>query len=557
MATRFAVATGNWSNIAIWDNGALPVAGDTVYPNGFTVTIDQDINVDGLNNNTSPVYLPNMPIPLMTGNTQPSGTVFAGQNTSTAYQAFDYSSSTLWQSTNLTNCTIGYQFTSGKIIKRYYLFRQSENQRPITWTFEGSNDGTTYTVLETVTSNTATTPYLSGVLANTTSYTYYRINITAVSSGTVAYVRTLEMTESTGTVYGTTTGGSFTVPASLSGTRNIVQSGAGIISNSSAIVITTAHTSGNTVNFNVQSGGFIFNQNSHTALMANPILLINGNGAVNFNSNVWGSQTAGIYNNGFLININAASTVTVNGNIYAAKGGTVNSIVFGFPATTSNSAILNVNGDLIASNASVNSYCIYSNSLGTTNIVGNIIGDTSPCYYGVAASTLNITGTVSTTNSNSYPAIYIWQTLTTGTQGSLVTINGSITNRGNSNAIMAPKIRFVSTATPYWIYQTNAGTDMTLAYGSATGAYPAEADVRFGVTYAASPTRTGTCRVPLPQYVSQGVLVDATVGTAYLSATDVWNVLTSTLTTAGSIGERLKNASTVQTTGDQLASYQV
>ena len=96
---------------------------------------------------------------------------------------------------------------------------------------------------------------------------------------------------------------------------------------------------------------------------------------------------------------------------------------------------------------------------------------------------------------------------------------------------------------------------MTLAYGAATGPYPVEADVRFGTTYAASPTRTGSLRVPLPQYVSQGVLTDNTVGTAYINAADVWNVLTSNITTAGSIGERLKTASTVQTNGDQLAAY--
>ena len=44
MAVRFAVASGNWSNPAIWDNGAVPVAGDDVYANGFNVTINQNIN---------------------------------------------------------------------------------------------------------------------------------------------------------------------------------------------------------------------------------------------------------------------------------------------------------------------------------------------------------------------------------------------------------------------------------------------------------------------------------------------------------------------------------
>jgi hypothetical protein len=138
---------------------------------------------------------------------------------------------------------------------------------------------------------------------------------------------------------------------------------------------------------------------------------------------------------------------------------------------------------------------------------------------------------------------------------SLLTINSPIINKVNVNACVAAKMRFYSTGTPYWVFQNNLNADITLAYGSATGSFPNEVDVRFGTTYAASPTRTGTLRVPLPQYVSQGVLTDNTVGTAYLSASDVWNIQTSTLTTSGSIGERLKTASTVQSNGDQLASY--
>jgi hypothetical protein len=51
MANRYAVATGNWSNTAIWDGGTLPAAGDVVRPNGFTVTIDQNITVQELTDN--------------------------------------------------------------------------------------------------------------------------------------------------------------------------------------------------------------------------------------------------------------------------------------------------------------------------------------------------------------------------------------------------------------------------------------------------------------------------------------------------------------------------
>lgn len=51
--SRYAVASGNWSNPAIWDGGTLPTAGQTVRPNGFTVTIDQDITVSELRNDAS------------------------------------------------------------------------------------------------------------------------------------------------------------------------------------------------------------------------------------------------------------------------------------------------------------------------------------------------------------------------------------------------------------------------------------------------------------------------------------------------------------------------
>jgi hypothetical protein len=53
MANRYAVASGNWSNSAIWDGGTLPTTGDIVRPNSYTVTIDQDITVAELRNDAS------------------------------------------------------------------------------------------------------------------------------------------------------------------------------------------------------------------------------------------------------------------------------------------------------------------------------------------------------------------------------------------------------------------------------------------------------------------------------------------------------------------------
>lgn len=45
MALRYAIATGIWSNSAIWNGGTLPAPGDDVRASGFTVTIDVDIIV--------------------------------------------------------------------------------------------------------------------------------------------------------------------------------------------------------------------------------------------------------------------------------------------------------------------------------------------------------------------------------------------------------------------------------------------------------------------------------------------------------------------------------
>ena len=45
MANILAAASGNWSATGTWSGGALPSSADTVYANGFTVAIDQNVTV--------------------------------------------------------------------------------------------------------------------------------------------------------------------------------------------------------------------------------------------------------------------------------------------------------------------------------------------------------------------------------------------------------------------------------------------------------------------------------------------------------------------------------
>ncbi len=80
---------------------------------------------------------------------------------------------------------LGYQLVASVIVISYsinaYLLNGSTGRTPKTWTFEGSNDGITYTVLDTRLSETAwgTSEVRTYSIATPGSYLYYRINITA------------------------------------------------------------------------------------------------------------------------------------------------------------------------------------------------------------------------------------------------------------------------------------------------------------------------------------------------------------------------------------------
>jgi hypothetical protein len=58
---------------------------------------------------------------------------------------------------------------------------------PKNWTLQGSNNGTSWTTLDTRTNETFATRLLKKTytFTNSTSYAYYRLNITAVGSGSI------------------------------------------------------------------------------------------------------------------------------------------------------------------------------------------------------------------------------------------------------------------------------------------------------------------------------------------------------------------------------------
>ncbi len=388
MATRFAVASTSWNTPSTWDNGAVPVAGDTVYPNGFTVPIDTDISVASLNNNVSNVYLPNMNIPAMTSNTQPSGIAdSSGYSLSYyPYLAFDQNSGTTWAS----NSALGwltYNYGTNKLIKRYYIKQISLTgySYPTGWIFEGWNTTTnSWDALESKSAMGTTvqsTGYLSPILTHTALYSIYRLNIQTTNNVANVSLTQFEMTESISTSYGTGTGGSFTVPSSLVGTRNIEFSGAGIITgntNATANVVTIAALTGNIVNFNVSGGGYIVNRFYRTLTLTNtttPVINITGTATVNFNGDLWGSQTANnTFNASGVVGINAAATVNVFGNIYADKGSDgAPSFYAAILQMNAANCIVNVIGTVYASDYKAYGTPIVSTAVNTLNTINPTI----------------------------------------------------------------------------------------------------------------------------------------------------------------------------------------
>ena len=131
--------------------------------------------------------------PNMTGNTAPSGTAYAsGSNGSNdPWKAFDDDDDeSYWESNTDQTGTLGYQTPSGQgfvcdgyainaALDNANLDYTNKNYAPSTWTFEGSNDGTNWDVLD---NQIDYVEYESNKsvffpLANETSYEYYQIRV--------------------------------------------------------------------------------------------------------------------------------------------------------------------------------------------------------------------------------------------------------------------------------------------------------------------------------------------------------------------------------------------
>ena len=570
MANRYAVATGNFSNAAIWDNGAVPTSTDDLYANGFTVTIDGTYTVQTIRNTIPSVFLPNVATPAMTSNTSPSGVASASSSQATydPFKAFNQNQTATdeWRCGTNNTGILTYQFPIGKIIKRYSILNVLSTASCVrSWTFEGSNDGISWTILDTVALATVlvNVQYISGLLSNTTSYTYYRINIVAVqSAGNSPTITEFNMTESTNTVYGNTAGGQFIY--ANGGNLTCTASTGIIVGIASVPVLEMTLASPNTATFN-GSVLTLANTTNYIAIRHSSTGTLNLNG----NYNIDGT------NNRTLISVTLTGTLNIVGNLTStsAGGNNINTLFMNTGGT------INITGNCVGSTSTAQTSTPVYLTAGSLNITGNTTGATGPAvglagvvnytqignvngstaqpaiYSTVSASTISITGII--TAGTGAPAIYSAFALTSGYgSGTYVKVSGNVVNTNNVMAIVAPRVT-IDTNTSSWLFQISTGGNRTLYAAGVDLGNPATTNVRFGTVYGASSELTGTLRVPSAVNVLSGVLTDNTTGTLLMTPADFWNYLIASGFTANSIGDRLQNAATVATTGGQIAAYNI
>ncbi len=131
-------------------------------------------------------------VPIMTSNTAPSGTVSASTyygETTNPWRAIGGTGYGWLTASSDMPAWLQYNLASPQVVSAYSIIPWSADnfpaRTPTSWTFQGSNNGSTWTTLDTrtgFTSWTISTAYLFSA-TNTTSYSYYRLYITANVGG--------------------------------------------------------------------------------------------------------------------------------------------------------------------------------------------------------------------------------------------------------------------------------------------------------------------------------------------------------------------------------------
>jgi hypothetical protein len=269
--------------------------------------------------------------------------------------------------------------------------------------------------------------------------------------------------------------------------------------------------------------------------------------------NITGNCTGGGADVAIGVQNSGAGVINITGN---CNGGTTLNT---YAVRNNSTGTINLTGNATGGAVSATSDGIRNNNIGTCTIVGSAIaGVAAPGATNQSTGLINLiraTGNAYGPGNSASPLLPAAGVINVGLGVIEIQELGFGTYGQSPTSGTGIRLKKLSSNVAVFNY-VDSGSAKTLV-DATQGQMPAATDVRDGVSYA-SGALTGSCKVPAAASVAFGVPVDATTGTAYLSQSDVlaavWGAATSSLTTAGSIGERLKNASTVATNSDQLAA---
>jgi hypothetical protein len=431
MATRRAIANGNWSATSTWNGGVLPGNGDTVFANGFNVTLDVDVNIGGVNN------------PIVN-----TGSLVSGQ----WYEIVNVGGQN-WTTLGAASNTVGTVFQS-------------------TGTGTAGNLGTARALatLATATNAAAGATTGGGGFAMSTA----RAITTDLRAGTTIC---LDVTATSGTLV-------------LDNVRIL----GGSAANAFGLRTTTV--------FQITSGAF------------------SGSAAAGLNNLATGQSTL---TNCILTGAGGGATIAA---VFNSSSGAVDINLSSFigGGSSAGPAFSNVSTGLITISSSTftgqTSAAISNLSTGSLIINSSTFTGSSTGGNGLALNNAS-TGTVIVTQST-FTASAFTNAVSSASTTADVRLSGDFLDHWSGfKAVSSPRFRLGTAPTLGQTRYALAGTTDSYftMYGADNGSFgnPIAADVRSGTVYA-SGNLTGTCEVPSAGSVAFGVPVDATTGTAVLTA---------------------------------------
>lgn len=603
MANVYATKNGNWSDTTVWNTGSLPTASDDVFANNFTVTINQNVNVlsirttsdTGINAGGGFVLdnAFNITADIRAGGTAGSQnclTINFNSPNSCTLTGNIYGSlvNSLNDVSGVRNNGTGSVTVNGNIYgggggatgsRRIGYRNASTGNLTINGNIYGNQSGLGASEHDGVRIYSACIVAITGnIYASTTSNVGLR-----GEAGTYTITGKIfgDQTTTNGGHGATFTNCNITINGDCEGglaSYGVVISGGSVFNITGNIL---GKASGNTVS----AGASITNTSTGTITGT----ITNSTAGAGGNNNGLVLSTSGTVNiygdivrvgpSGPVLRLSTINTTNIFGNIYAT-GGSSASIV----SIDTAGIILNVTGNVNAPSVGTgNSSGILSGVSCTITINGNVTGgningsqNAGVYIFATSGVTVTINGSAiggNGTNSqglymtggtafirravgNGYGAGSVGLVATPGVggaQGALIYVQEFEFGARGMTPI-STDCRIQLTANSVVIFRDASLNQLTLVNPTGIADYPSISNVRKGTIYA-SGNLSGTLEVPSFNNVALNVPIDSGVGTAVLRPQDVWNYMRTNITGSGTIGERLKNAATIQSVGDQIAAF--